>query len=164
LDADFLPAYFNLATLYNEMRRNADAERVLREALERFPEEGELHYSLGLLLAEEQHLSDAADALARAADLLPQRARVRYNLALALQHLGRHAEAEAALLRAREVDPRDPGILHAVAVFYVQQGDWERARTYAQQLVALAPGAPGPIQMLQRIETELAAGGAAARP
>jgi predicted CXXCH cytochrome family protein len=164
MDADFLPAYFNLATLYNEMRRNADAERVLREGLERFPEEGELHYSLGLLLAEDQHLGEAADALARAADLLPHRARVRYNLALALQHLGRNAEAEAALLRAHEVDPRDPEIVRAAAIFYVQQANWERARTYAQRLVELAPGAPGPIQMLQRIEAELAAGDAAARP
>jgi tetratricopeptide (TPR) repeat protein len=164
LDPHFLPAYFNLATLYNEMRRNADAERMLREALERFPEEGELHYSLGLLLAEEQHLGEAVDALARAADLLPHRARVRYNLALALQHLGRDPEAEAALLRAHAADPRDPAIVHAAAVFYVQRGDWERARTYAQQLVALAPGAPGPTEMLQHIEAELSAEGGAARP
>jgi predicted CXXCH cytochrome family protein len=161
MDAGFLPAYFNLATLYNEMRRNADAERVLREALDRFPEEGELHYSLGLLLAEDQHLSDAADALGRAADLLPHRARIRYNLALALQHLGRNAEAETALLRAHEVDPRDPEIVRAAAIFYIQQRDWERARTYARRLVALAPGAPGPTQMLQRIEAELSAKAAA---
>jgi len=146
------------------MRRNADAERVLREALERFPEEGELHYSLGLLLAEEQHLGEAVDALARAADLLPHRARVRYNLALALQHLGRDPEAEAALLRAHAADPRDPAIVHAAAVFYVQRDDWERARTYAQQLVALAPGAAGPIEMLQHIEAELSGEGGAARP
>jgi len=157
LDPDFLPAYFNLATLYNEMRRNTEAERVLRAALERFPEEGELHYSLGLLLAEEQRLPEAADELARAADLLPHRARVRYNLALALQHLGRNAEAEVALLRARDADPSDPEIVRAVAVFYVQRADWERARTYAQQLAALLPGAPGPIQMLQHIEAALAA-------
>jgi predicted CXXCH cytochrome family protein len=164
MDPDFLPAYFNLATLYNEVRRNADAERVLRGALERFPEEGELHYSLGLLLAEEQRLGEAVDALARAADLLPHRARVRYNLALALQHLGRNAEAEAALLSAHEADPRDPGVVHAVAVFYLQQGDWERARIYAQQLLVLAPGAPGPIQMLQHIEAQLSPEGDAARP
>jgi predicted CXXCH cytochrome family protein len=163
LDPDFLPAYFNLATLYNRMHRNADAERALRDALQRFPEEGELHYSLGLLLAEEQRLQEAADELARAADLLPQRARVRYNLALALQHLGRNAEAEAALLRAREADPDDPEILNAVAVFYVQRADWERAQSYAQQLAALAPGAPGPIRMLQHIEAQLAAKGGARR-
>jgi tetratricopeptide (TPR) repeat protein len=164
LDPDFLPTYFNLATLYNELRRNSDAERTLRSALQRFPEEGELHYSLGLLLAEEQRLDEAVDTLARAADLVPHRARVRYNLALALQHLGRSSEAEAALLDALAIDASDPGIVHAAAIFFVQQGDWKRARTYAQQLVALAPGAPGPVQMLQRIEAELSAGAATATP
>jgi tetratricopeptide (TPR) repeat protein len=164
MDPEFLPARFNLATFYNELRRNADAERVLREGLVRFPDEGELHYSLGLLLSEEQRLEEAVEELARAAELLPGRARVRYNFALALQHLGRRDEAEAALLSARATDPSDPGIVHAVAVFYLQQGDWERARPYAQQLVALVPGAPGPLQMLKRIEAELSAGGGAAVP
>jgi len=162
MDPDFLPARFNLATFYNKMRRNEDAERVLREGLERFPDEGELHYSLGLLLAEEQRLDEAVDALARAAERLPQRARVRYNLALALQHLDRRGEAEAALLRAHEIDPGEPEIVHAVAIFYVQKGEWARARSYAQRLVALVPGAREPIEMLRRIEAELSA--AAASP
>jgi len=49
-----------------------------------------------------------------------------------------------------------------VAVFYLQQGEWARARPYAEQLALLAPGAPGPAQMLQRIEAELSAASAAA--
>jgi tetratricopeptide (TPR) repeat protein len=164
MEPDFLPARFNLATFYNGIGRNADAEQVLRGALQRFPDEGELHYSLGLLLSEEQRLAEAVDELARAADLLPGRARVNYNFALALQHLGRRAEAEAALLAAHEIDPGDPGIVHAVAIFYVQQGAWARARPYAEQLIALAPGASGPIQMLERIDAELSPGGGTAGP
>jgi predicted CXXCH cytochrome family protein len=164
MDPEFLPARFNLATFYNGIRRNAEAEQVLRDALARFPDEGELHYSLGLLLSEEQRLPEAADELARAADLLPGRARVRYNFALALQHLERRVEAEAALLAAHEIDRGDPAIVHAVAIFYVQQGAWARARPYAEKLIALAPGAPGPIQMLERIDAELSAVGGVASP
>ena len=161
LDPDFLPAHFNLTTLYNESGRNAAAERVLRAALERFPQHGELHYSLGLLLAEEGRLDDAVASLANAADRLPGRARVHYNLALAYQHLGRRDEAGRSLLAAREIDPRDPAILRALAILSMQGEDWSRAQTYAQELAAMAPpGAPGPAQMLQRIEAELARGGA----
>jgi predicted CXXCH cytochrome family protein len=155
LDPDFLPAVFNLGSLYNGSGRNSDAERTLRAALERFPENGELYYSLGLLLAEEQRLDEAAAAIAMAAERLPGRARVRYNLALAYQHLGRRDEAEQALLAAREIDSRDPAILRALAILYMQDEDWSRARTFAKELAALAPpGAPGPSQMLERIEAE----------
>jgi predicted CXXCH cytochrome family protein len=158
MDPAFLPARANLAHLYNGMGRNAEAERVLGEALERAPDQGELHYSLGLLLAEEQRLDAAAASLARAAELLPGRARVRYNLALALQHLGRRAEAEAALLDAHRIDARDPDVLQALAILYAQRGELEEARYWAEKLVALAPGAPGPLQLLRRIREEQSSG------
>ncbi|MBW2398412.1 MAG: tetratricopeptide repeat protein [Deltaproteobacteria bacterium] len=165
LDPDFLPAYFNLTSLYNGSGRNDDAERVLREALERFPQNGELYYSLGLLQAEVGRLDESATSIAKAADRLPGRARVRYNLALAYQHLGRSDEAEQALLAAREIDARDPAILRALAILYMQVEDWSRARMFAKELAALAPpGAPGPSQMLERIEAEASGSGAPPDP
>jgi len=157
MDPDFLPARANLANLYNGMGRNDAAERVLREGIERAPDEGELYYSLGLLLAEEKRLEEAESALGRAAALLPDRARVHYNHGLALQQLGRRSEARAALQQARRIDPRDAGIAYAVAVFYAQQGQWALALPHARDLIALAPGEPGPQQLLRSIEKELAA-------
>jgi predicted CXXCH cytochrome family protein len=159
MDPGFLPARANLANLYNQLGRNDAAERQLRKAIERAPDQGELHYSLGLLLAEEGRLEEAADTLGRAAALLPDRARTHYNHGLALQHLGRRSEARAALRQARQIDPRDPAIAYALVVFYVQQGQWEQALPHARDLMALAPGAPEPQQLLQRIESELSAEG-----
>jgi Flp pilus assembly protein TadD len=82
---------------------------------------------------------------------------VHYNHGLALQRLGRRTEARAALRQARRIDPRDAGIAYAVAIFYVQQGQWELALPHARDLMALAPDSPEPQQLLQRIERELAA-------
>ena len=42
-------------------------------------------------------------------------------------------------------------------VFYAQQGQWKLALPHARVLVALAPGAPEPQQLLQNIERQLAA-------
>jgi tetratricopeptide (TPR) repeat protein len=159
MDPDFLPARANLANLYNARGRNDDAERVLREGIKRDPEQGELHYSLGLLLAEESRLEEAARALGRAAALLPERARAHYNHGLALQQLGRRSEAGAALLEARRLDPGDPAIAYAVAVFHVQQGQWDLALPHARALKALAPDAPEPEQLLRSIEAQLSAEG-----
>jgi len=165
LDPDFLPAHFNLTALMNEVGRNDEAEQVLQEAIARFPENGELHYSLGLLLAEQGRLDASAASLARAAERLPGRARVQYNLALAYQHLGQRENAERALLAAHEIDARDPAIVRALAIYYMQAEDWKRAQQHARELAALAPpGAPGPAQMLERIEAELSGEAGAADP
>jgi tetratricopeptide (TPR) repeat protein len=155
LDPGFLPARFNLANLYNQLDRNADAEDVLvggiRRTTEEGPDLGELHYSLGLLLAEEQRYEEADDHLALASELLPGRARVRYNRALLLQQLDREAQAESVLREAHELAPRDADIIYALAVFYAQRGAWSQALPYAEDLKKLAPEAPGPRQLLQQI-------------
>jgi predicted CXXCH cytochrome family protein len=81
LDPEFMPARVNLGNLYNQIGRNADAERVFVEAVGRAPSNGDLHYSLGLLLAEEKRLNESAEELGKAAVLLPDRPRVQYNYA-----------------------------------------------------------------------------------
>jgi predicted CXXCH cytochrome family protein len=159
MDPYFNPARANLVALYNSMGRNADAERVLREGINRAPNEGELYYSLGLLLAEEKRLGEAADALGNATRLMPQRARVRYNLALALDRLGRDKEAEAALLQAFQIDPQDPDIVYAAAAFYLQRQQWKRALPFAEQLVTIAPSDPRALQLLEGIKRRMAAPG-----
>ncbi|HUK20734.1 MAG TPA: tetratricopeptide repeat protein [Gemmatimonadales bacterium] len=154
LDPDFLPARVNLGNLYNQLGRNADAEREFREAVARAPQNGDLRYSLGLLLAEEHRLPEAVEQLDRAAQLLPDRPRVQYNYALALQGTGKMKQAEAALLDAYRLDSQDADVIYALALLYAQQAKWQRALPYARELVRLAPGAPEPAQLLQRIEME----------
>ena len=150
-DPGFLPARFNLTNLYNAMGRNADAEQVLQNGIKRAPKEGELYYSLGLLLAEEQRYPEAATNLGKAAELMPTRARVHYNHGLALQTLGRRLSAEIALLKAYRLSGNDPSILQAVAVFYIQDRQWDRAAIYAEKLTRLYPNEPGPRRMLEQI-------------
>jgi tetratricopeptide (TPR) repeat protein len=162
VDPHFLPAYANLAMLYNQLGRNAEAERVLRDGIAQEPEEGELYYSLGLLLAEDQRLEDAVSMLEKAATLLPERPRVLYNHALALQHLGRRGDAERALRAAHALDDSDRAIVHALAIFYLQQRHWDDALVYARALVALAPGEPEPEALVRQIESMRIAGGAPA--
>ena len=50
------PAKVNLAILYTQLGRNAEAETLLREVVKAYPELYDVHYSLGLLLAEEKNM------------------------------------------------------------------------------------------------------------
>ena len=157
MDGYFLPARFNLATLYNGMGRNLEAERVLRDGIKLLPNEGELHYSLGLLLAEVGRLPDAAGSLLSAAELMPGRARVQYNAGLALHKAGREDEAELALLASDRIQPDVPDVVHALALLYESQEAWELAAPLAERLVRLAPDAPFAKEFQERITTALEA-------
>ena len=47
LDDSWVPAYVNLADLYRMMRQDGQGQKVLNEALERFPQSADLHFSFG---------------------------------------------------------------------------------------------------------------------
>ena len=108
-----------------------------RGGIDRVPDDGELHYSLGLLLAEEQRLEEAAESLGQAAALIPDRVRVAYNHGLALETLRRLAAAEEAFLEANRRDAEDPDVLLALARVLLRQGELDRAQDYARQLIAV---------------------------
>ena len=139
IDTLFYPAKVNLAMLYNQEGRNDDAERLLREVVEENPNLHEAAYSLGLLLAEQKNYRDAARYLKKAADGMPKRARVHYNLGLILQQLGMQEEAEVALLHTLEIDPDAIDYLHAVADHYLRVRDFQKARSFAQQMTEKHP-------------------------
>ena len=149
---DFYPARFNLANFYNSMGRNREAEQQLREIIKFDPENGDAYYSLALLLSELNRLDEAVDSIAKAVELIPDRARMRYNYSLALRHLGRNQDAISEMLNAYQIDPADPGIVQAIAIFYIQEKQWKKALHYAEKLVELVPEAPGPKQMLKQIK------------
>lgn len=151
LDARFLPAVFNLATLLSTTGDAASAERVLEEAIALEPEEGELRYSMGLLRAERGDLEGSAEALGEAARLLPDRPRVHYNHGLALLQLGRTGLAEAALLRASALAPGDPDLIYGLATFYLEQNQLELAEDWTRRLMQAVPQAPGPQELLDEV-------------
>ena len=158
LDQDFLPAVFNLATLLSTQQRQTDAEKILATALERHPEEGELHYSMGLLLGEMGRPEETVDAFRKAARLLPDRPRVHYNYGLAAQQQRRMPEAEMALRRACELDARNPDFLYALSLLYRELGRLEEALDRAIKLSELVPQAPGPRQLIEELNRRLAEG------
>jgi len=152
LDPQFVPAMINLAMLRDQQGRKADAESLFREVIRLEPKMGEAYYSLGLLVTEDdKRLGEAVDLLAKAAELVPQNPRICYNCGLALQKLGRLPEAEQSLLSAHKLSPQNSDFLYALAVFYTQQKQWDRAIASAQQLTRLEPNNPAWARLLAEI-------------
>jgi tetratricopeptide (TPR) repeat protein len=158
LVSDFYPARFKLADLYKRTGRNNEAEQQYREIIGLEPEDGEVHHLLGLLLSEGNRLDEAASFLGRAVELMPGHARARYDYALTIRHLGRNDEALTEMLYAYEIDQRDPAVVQAIAVFYIQDKQWESALYFIELLVRLAPDAERPKHMLKQIQQNIKAG------
>lgn len=155
IDPEFVPARINLALLYNYQGKNAEAERLLREAIRYAPELTDAHYYLGLLLAEDaDRLAESAESLAAAVKYSPQHTRIRYNYALALQQLGKLEEAAAQLTQALEQDPTDIDLHQALIALYAQQQRWDEAIRRAEQLVNQFPHVPDFQQQLQLLRQQ----------
>jgi tetratricopeptide (TPR) repeat protein len=155
IDDLFAPAKVNLALLLNTSRRNTEAEALLREVLEVYPDQFEVAYNLGLLLAEMGRIEEATDFLGRASDGLPTRARAHYNYGLGLQALERLDEAEAALLLAAEVEPENPDFLFALGDHYLRRGLPVRAQEMVTRLLTAAPGHTQGQQLRAAVERAL---------
>jgi len=111
LDADWIPAYVNLADLLRRMQRDPVAEQVLRAGLARQPDAAALHHSLGLLQVRAKNMKAALASLKQAARLAPDDANYSYVYVVALHSSGQAREAQAVLGQALKRMPGDRGLL-----------------------------------------------------
>ena len=88
LQPNFIPAFVNLADLYRAYKRDADAEAVLTEGLQKAPGNADLSHALGLLRVREGHVGEALPLLADAARANPANERYAYVYGIALHDSG----------------------------------------------------------------------------
>ncbi|RMG66719.1 MAG: hypothetical protein D6722_14460, partial [Bacteroidetes bacterium] len=155
MDSLFNPARINLATLLNRQGRNTEAEALLRTVISQEPGYGPAYYSLGLLLAEENRLEEAAALLEEGAHRVGNNPRIFYNWGLSLQHLERPQAAVKAYLEGLQADPDFPELHQALAILYLQQGEPEQARPYAEWLRLRFPQNPQIQQLVAEVERQL---------
>jgi len=149
----FVPAYVNLADLYRQLRRDDEAERVLRSGLARVGDNAELSHALGLSLVRQGKLPAAIAALARAAELTPEVPRYAYVYGIALNSIGEADRARGVLEDAYRRHPGDQSLLTALVTLNRDAGNWEAALRYALDLVELIPEDPAARQLLAEIRS-----------
>lgn len=150
-DPLFAPAYVNLADLERQRGRDAEGERVLREGIDRLPEDASLRYALALNLVRAGRRTEATEELAAAAALAADEPLYGYAHALAVAA----DEPQAATGMLERVAGRFPAYrpaLFALATLHRDAGRFDEARAAAERILAMAPGDPG----AQALLTELA--------
>ena len=152
LDSLFTRTYVNLADLYRSRGRDAEGERLLREALEVAPDDADVRHTLGLLLVRDKRLPEAVEELHRAAALRPDEPRYSYVYGVALDSTGEQDRALVVLREAHERHPGHPELLLALVTLNRDAGRRDDAIGYARKLTELVPGDPSVARLLQELE------------
>jgi tetratricopeptide (TPR) repeat protein len=134
IDNLFYMAKVNLATVYNLQRKNAEAEKLLREVIAENPEISQVNYSMALLMAEMGKIDESRNYFLKAAELLPHEPRIIYNLGLLENSQGKTVKAEEYLLRALKTEPDNFDFLYAICTFYIEHKQNAKAVVYARQI------------------------------
>ena len=135
-------ARLNLAAAYNTVGKNPEALKALQDAATIDPQNERIFYNLGLLYYEMNNIPGAMKSFQKSIHLGSANAGVYYNYGLLLQQQGKLKEAEQILRRGYAIDPQAININYALAFFYVNQQQLEKARVHAEVLKRIDPNNP----------------------
>jgi tetratricopeptide (TPR) repeat protein len=154
VDPTFVPAAVTLSDLYRATGRDAEGEPVLRAMIERRPAEPAPHHALGLRLIRNGRPREALAELRTAADLGSADPRNGYVYAIAVADTGNRMRALQLLRQVLADHPYHRDSLYAAATFERDGGNFEAARRYAEQLVALEPDNTDLRSLLRQLEQQ----------
>ena len=123
-------------------RRNKDAIRVFRRALELDPVNPEAFNNIAVSLRQEGQVRQALRAVQQAEELFGERADILYNKGNILKDLGQIEEAIAAYLQALEVDDRYVLAYNNLGTLYQGRGQVKRAIETFSLGLAIDPNHP----------------------
>ena len=135
------------ATLLS-LRRFAEAEPVLREAIELNPNSSTLLNKLGAAIWEQGRPKEAEPLFERAIELNPDDPVIWNNLGLTRWDLGRAAEAAECYRRSLEWNPLANDVVMNLGVVLSDLGRFDEALVYLREAVSNDPQSPDTIQNL----------------
>ncbi|MGC8916556.1 MAG: tetratricopeptide repeat protein [Thermoanaerobaculum sp.] len=111
-----------------------------RQALERFPGDGELTFSLAASLERSKRVAEAEKVFRELIAAEPDNASALNYLGYMFADRGENlAEAKELIEKAVALDPLSGAYLDSLGWVYFRLGDWDRAEKYLTQAVALEP-------------------------
>ncbi len=144
--------FINIADLYRMQGRDAEGERMLRRALEIYPESGDIRHALGLSLVRLRRPVEALGELKLAAETQPEVARYAYVYGVGLLDSGEVQQGLEVLEAAHRRHPTDRELLLGLVSIHRSNGNLDSALEYARKLQALAPQDPNVQRMVLDLE------------
>jgi tetratricopeptide (TPR) repeat protein len=136
-------AWLNLATLSNQRRQWAEAEKFARTALDVEPTSGVAWNTLGIALEELNRSEEAEAAYRRGAEVDQLDWRALFNLGILLRVQARYDEAEAVQYDVLARNPSHSGAHFELGILYAGPlNKPERAKRHLQATIGADPNHP----------------------
>ena len=133
-------AWLELARVYRQQQKGADALAAVRKAVLLEPELVDGHVALGMILLDGGDRAGAETAFRAALREQPDQADAHTNLGNLLNAKGSVAEAEKHFVDAIRYQPRNVAARYNIAVFLANLRRFADAIPHAREAVALEPG------------------------
>lgn len=127
----------NLASIYIQEKRPADAEKVLRDAMRVNPRNVVAPYTLGQVLMQQDRVKEAEDLFRRAVKLSPTDGNAYYGLGTALNKEGKAEDAIKTLQKAVSLKKGFAAAMFELGSAYLNNGQSEKALDQVTALKAL---------------------------
>jgi pentatricopeptide repeat protein len=111
-------SWIRLGGLYFDNRRYEDAETIMKEAIELFPNDFAVNLILGLSLAQENKASESKNYLKKAVELNPSDVNALSAYGFTLSQLQENEEAIEYLKQALHMDPNNVNVLGQLGLIY----------------------------------------------
>ena len=137
-DASDTTLYLRAVVLHNDMHYQ-ESLALLRELIQRNPDNARYHDSCGVTLHEMGRYEEALAEEQKAVELEPDNAGYHYSCGVTLHEMGRYEEALAEEQKAVALEPDNAGYHYSCGVTLHKMGRYEEALAEKQKAVALEP-------------------------
>ena len=150
IEPNYVPVLLNMADFYRATQRDADAEALLKRALNVAPDSGAVQHSYGLLLIRKGDYQVALAHLKLAVEQADAQARYAYVYAVALDQLGQTQAAVKTLVAATKRWSNQYDLLMTLVFFLEKSANTFSIYQYIAQLTAIAPADPAVKKLVEK--------------
>lgn len=130
-------AWIQLGGLYFDNQKYEEAEKIMNEAIELFPNEFAVNLILGLSLAQQGKSAEGKEYLKTATDLNPNDLNALSAYGFALGQLNENEEAVKYLKMALRIDPNNLNILGQLGLIYNNLENWTESDSLYERALQL---------------------------
>lgn len=138
-DLNCTEAYEEIGDNYLSMRKYAQAEKALLQALKHNKKSANAHYLIGFVYSCVGRWQESVQHLEVADELYPNHPEILRCLGWSMYHEGEQARGIVILERSLFLAPNDPLILNDLGVLYLNSKNFERAEELFKKALQIEP-------------------------
>lgn len=135
-------AWIRLGALYFDNKKYEEAEKILLQAIESFPDNYAINFILGLSLAQQSKNDEAVKYLKKAVELNPNDVNTISAYAYTLNQLKQDEDAILYLNKALSIDPNDVNVMGTLALIYNAQKVFEKSDSLYEKALEIKSDDP----------------------